>query len=148
MFHQLNHSLLLVRVLANRLLKLFDTLGHADDFLFESSLLGLEVAQLLVEADRLCTHGTIMPVDLFLHAVELVGQGLARVLALHCQHVLKSLLLTAQDLNLLLVGVQVLVEHATSLSEVRELALKMGGVLVALHLADRRVSFSTMITSS
>ena len=99
---------------------------------------------MLVEADGLGAHRTIMSVDLLLHTVELVGQGLARVLALHCQHVLEGLLLATQDLNLLLVGVQVLVELATGLGQVGKLTLEVSGVLIALHLADRRVSFSTM----
>ena len=75
-----------------------------------------------------------MPVDFLLDAVQLVGEGLPRVLALHGQHVLEGLLLAAKDLDLFFVRGEVLVQLAASLGQVGELALEMGRVLRSLHL--------------
>lgn len=61
--------------------------------------------------------------------MQLVCEGLARVLALHSENVLEGLLLAAQNLDLLLVSVEVLMELATSLCEVAQLALEVCRVL-------------------
>ena len=45
-----------------------------------------------------------MSVDLFLDAMELVGEGLSCVLAFHSKDVFEGLLLAAQNLHLLLVS--------------------------------------------
>ena len=44
-------SLVVIGVFTDGILELFNALCHADDFLFEGSLLGLEVTELLVETD-------------------------------------------------------------------------------------------------
>ena len=76
-----------------------------------------------------------MAVDFLLDSMELVGESLTGVLALHGENVLKSLLLAAQDLNLLLMSVEVLVERAAGLGQVCQLTLEMSSVLRTLHLA-------------
>ena len=76
-----------------------------------------------------------MAVDFLLDSMELVGESLTSVLALHGENVLKSLLLAAQDLNLLLMSVEVLVERAAGLGQVCQLTLEMSSVLRTLHLA-------------
>ena len=76
-----------------------------------------------------------MAVDFFLHSVELIGQSLARVLALHGQDVFEGLLLAAQDLHLLFVSIQVLMKLAARFRQTLKFALQMGGVFWTLHLA-------------
>lgn len=105
-------SLLVVGVFADGALELLNTLGHADDLLLNGGLLGLEVAVLLLNAGALSAHLAVVASDLLVHSVELILEGLAGVLALHGEHVLEGLLLGAQDLHFLLVGVQLLVEGA------------------------------------
>ena len=78
-----------------------------------------------------------MPIDFLLHTVQFVSEGLARVLALHREHVLQRLLLTAQDLHLFLVRRQILMQLAASLRQIGKLALQMCGVLRTLHLTHR-----------
>ena len=76
-----------------------------------------------------------MPIDLLLHTVQLVSQCLARVLALHSEHVLQRLFLTAQYLHLFLVRGQVLVQLAARFRQIGKLALEVRRVLRPLHLA-------------
>ena len=108
-------SVVIVRILANGILKLLNALSHANDLLFKRGLLRLEVAQLLVQSDALGAHRTVVPVDLLLDAMQLVGQGLPRVLALHGEYIFEGLLLAAQNLHLLLMRGEVLVELAACL---------------------------------
>ena len=128
-------SVVVIGVLANGVLELLDTLRHAHNFLLERGLFRLEVAELLVKSDTLSSHRSIVSVDLLLDAMQLIGQSLPGVLALHSKNILKSLLLTAQDLDLLLVCGEVLVQLAASLRQIRELAFEVGCVLRTLHLA-------------
>ena len=69
--------------------------------------------------------------------MELVSQCFAGVLALHSKHVLKSFLFAAQDLNLLLVRIKVLMELTARVCQTGELSFQVRGVLItsALHLA-------------
>ena len=80
-----------------------------------------------------------MASDLLLYAVKLVGQCLARVLALHCEHVLKRFFFAAQDLHFLLVVVQVLMKLSAGLRHVVQLTLQVGCVLRALHLGGTTI---------
>ena len=128
-------SVVVIGVLANGVLELLDTLRHAHNFLFERGLFRLEVAELLVKSDTLSSHRSIVSVDLLLDAMQLIGQSLSGVLTFHSKNILKSLLLTAQDLDLLLVCGEVLVQLAASLRQIREFTFKVGCVLRTLHLA-------------
>ena len=128
-------SVVVIRVFADGVFELLDALGHADDLLLECSLLCLQVAQLLVQSNAFSAHRPIVPIDLLLHTVQLVSQGLARVLALHREHVLQRLFLTAQYLHLLLVRGQVLVQLAARFRQIGKLALEVRRVLRPLHLA-------------
>lgn len=98
-------SFFFVRIFADLILKLFDTLGHAHNFLLECCFLSFEIAQLLVQADRLRAHHTVVSGDFFLDAVEFVSEGFTRVLAFHGEYIFESFLFTAQDLDLFLVHV-------------------------------------------
>ena len=128
-------SVVVIGVLANGVLELLDTLRHAHNVLLERRRFRLEVAELLVKSDTLSSHRSIVSVDLLLDAMQLIGQSLSGVLALHSKNILKSLLLTAQGLDLLLVCGEVLVQLAASLRQIRELAFEVGCVLRTLHLA-------------
>ena len=128
-------SVVIIGVLANGVFELLDALRHAHNFLFERGLFCLEVAKLLVKSDTLSSHRSIVSVDLLLDAMQLIGQSLPGVLAFHSKNILKSLLLTAQDLDLLLVCGEVLVQLAASLRQIREFAFEVGCVLRTLHLA-------------
>ena len=128
-------SFLLVGVLADSVLELLDTFRHTDYLFLKSHFLGLEVSELLVKTDGLGAHDAVMSRDVLLDAMELVGQSLASVLALHGEDVLECFLLTAEDLHLFLMNVQILMERAARLGQAGELALKVRRVLAALHLA-------------
>ena len=141
-------SLVFVGVLADGLFELLNTLGHPDDLLLEGSLLGLQVAHLLVETDRLSPHDAVVASDFLLHAVELVSQRLAGVLALHCQNVFEGLLLAAQDLDLFFVRNQILVQLSASFSEISKLTLKVSCVLRSLHLANSGITYKEVNISS
>jgi hypothetical protein len=73
-----------------------------------------------------------MAADILLYAMELVGQGLACVLAFHGQNVFEGLLFRTEDLNFLLVVGKALAEHAASVGEVVQFSLEMGSVLGTL----------------
>lgn len=124
-----SHSFLIVRVLADRGLELLSALGHADDLLLDGDLLGLEVANLLLESGRFSAHLSVVARDVLVNAVQLILEGLAGVLALHGEHVLEGLLLRAQNLNLLLVSVELLVQGARLLHQRVELALQVRSVV-------------------
>ena len=114
--------------------QLFNSLCHANDLLFEGSLFRFQISELLVQSDALGSHRAVVPVDLLLHAVKLICEGLSGVLALHREDILESLLLAAQDLDFFLVSGEVLVQLAACLGQVRQLTLKVCRVLRALHL--------------
>ena len=80
-------------VSTNLQLELLNTLRHAQHFLLERSLVRLQVRQLLLQALALSRHVAVVTRDLLNHAVQLVGESLARVLALHGEHGLERLLL-------------------------------------------------------
>jgi hypothetical protein len=51
------------------------------------------LSDLLLQSGALGLLVRVVPLDLLLHAVQLVGERLPRVLLLHCQHGLQGLLL-------------------------------------------------------
>lgn len=69
--------------------------------------------------------------DFLVDTVEFIFEGLARVLALHGQHIFEGLLFGAQDLHLLLVGVQVLVQRAAQLHQAVQFAFQVCRVVRA-----------------
>lgn len=73
-----------------------------------------------------------MSLDLFLNSVQLVGKCLSSVLTFHSKHVLESLLLAAQNLNLFLVSVDAFGKLTANLCQVAQLALKMSSVVRSL----------------
>ena len=112
-------SSLVIRVLANSILELLNTLRHPHDLLLKSCLLSLQVSKLLVQPHTLSTHRAVVAIDVLLDTMEFISECLPSVLALHSKHVLERLLLTAKDLDFLLVSGQVLVKLAARLSQVR-----------------------------
>lgn len=123
-------------VAANLKLKLFNALLHADDILLKSGLVVLELGELLLKSSALCLLVCVVSLDLLLDTVELIGQSLAGVALLHGENALESLLLTAQNLNLLLVSVEVLLQLSHSVIQVVQLALEMSGVVRATCMAS------------
>ena len=69
--------------------------------------------------------------DFLVDAVQFIFEGLARVLTLHGQHIFEGLLFRAQDLHLLLVGVQVLVQRAAQVHQAVQFALQVRRVVRA-----------------
>ena len=70
--------------------------------------------------------------------MQLVRESLARVVLLHREHTLESLLLATENLHLLLVSVEVLLKSANRLIQVVQLALQVSRVVRALPLVTRR----------
>ena len=128
---ELGCSWLIVGVLTNSSFELLNALGHAHDLLLDGGLFSLQVAHLLLKSGRLGAHLPVVACDLLVNAVQLVLKSLACVLALHGQHVFKSLLLGAQDLHFLLVGVQLLVKGTAQLHQVVQFALEVRSVVTA-----------------
>ena len=89
-------------------LQLFNTFLYSDDILLKRCLVILELSDLLLKTSALCLLVIVMTLDLLLNAVKLIGQSFACVLLLHGEHAFQSLLLTAKDLSLLLVSVELL----------------------------------------
>jgi hypothetical protein len=116
-------------IMADLKLKLLDTLLNPDDVLLKGGLIILELGDLLLEAGALGLLVVVVALDLLLHAVQLVSQGLPRVLLLHRQHTLQGLLLTTQDLGLLLVSIELLLEGSDSVIQVVKLALEVSSVV-------------------
>jgi hypothetical protein len=112
-------------------LKLLDTFLYSDDVLLEGGLIVLELSDLLLKTGALGLLVIVVTLDLLLNAVKLVGQSLARILLLHGQDALKSLFLTAKDLSLLLVSVELLLKGSYGVIQVVQLALKVSGVVGA-----------------
>ena len=124
-------SCLVVGVLSNRGLELFNALGHADNLLLDRSFFGLEVSELLLQTGRLSTHLAIVARDFLVNSVQLVLESLARILAFHGQHVFERFLLRTQNLHFLLVRVKLLVQGAAEVHQRVKLALQMGRVVAA-----------------
>lgn len=61
--------------------------------------------------------------------MELVRQGLPRVLALHREHVFERFFLRAENLNFLLVCREALVEHTARFCEASKLTFQMRSVV-------------------
>ena len=74
-------------------LKLLDAFLDANDVLLKSGLIVLELSDLLLQSRALGLLVRVVPLDLLLHAVQLVGERLPRVLLLHGQDGLQGLLL-------------------------------------------------------
>ena len=70
-----------------------------------------------------------MAFDLLLDSVELIRQSLAGIVLLHGEDTFEGLLLAAEDLDLLLVGAQLLLECVDRIIQVVQLALQMGSVV-------------------
>ena len=79
-----SHELLVV--CANLCLELLNSCLHPEDLLVQSSLLSLEISNLLVEPHGLGSLILIMSLDLLIYSMQLVDQGFASILHLHCQH--------------------------------------------------------------
>ena len=124
-------SWLVVGVLADGSLELLDALGHAHDLLLNGSLFGLEVAHLLLQAGALGAHLPVVARDLLINSMQLILEGFSSILAFHGKHILESFFLRAQNLHLLLVGVQLLVKGAAKVHQAVELALEVSSVVGA-----------------
>jgi hypothetical protein len=112
-------------------LQLFDTLLYSNDVLLKRCLVILELSDLLLKTGSLGLLVVIVALDLLLDTVELVGESLASVLLLHGQNALKSFFLTAKDLCLLLVSVELLLQRPDGVIQVIELSLEVSGVVGA-----------------
>ena len=86
-------------------LQLLNALLDAYDVLLKWGLIVLELSDLLLQTAALGPLVSIVTLDLLLNTVQLIGEGLARVLLFHGKDALKGLLLWAEDLNFLLMGV-------------------------------------------
>lgn len=89
-------------------LQLFNTFLYSDDVLLKRCLVILELSDLLLKTSALGLLVIIVALDFLLNAVELIGEGLASILLLHGEDALQGFLLTAEDLSLLLVSVELL----------------------------------------
>jgi len=67
--------------------------------------------------------------DLLFDSVELIRQSLAGIVLLHGEDTFKGLLLAAENLDLLLVGAQLLLECVHRIIQVIQLSLQMGSVV-------------------
>ena len=97
-----------VFIVSDLQLQFLDPLLHPDHILLQSSLLVFQSGELLLQSLPLCVLISVVSSDLFLHSVQLIGQSLPRILALHSQNAFQSLFLASQYLHLLLVSVQLL----------------------------------------
>ena len=73
-------------------LKLFDAFLDANDVLFKSGPIVLELSDLLLQSGTLGLLVGVVSLYFFLNAVKLIGESLPCVLLLHCQDGLESLL--------------------------------------------------------
>jgi hypothetical protein len=89
------------------------------------------LSDLLLKTGALGLLVIVVALDLLLNAVELVGESLAGVLLFHGQHTLEGLLLTAKDLGLFLVSVELLLQSPDGVIQVIELSLEVSGVVGA-----------------
>ncbi len=83
----------------------------------------------MLKAGALSLLIVIVALDFLLDTVKLIGESLAGVLLLHGQHALQGLLLTAQDLGLLLVSIELLLKGSDGIIQVVQLALEVSGVI-------------------
>ena len=122
-------SWLIVRVLADGRLELLDALSHANDLLFDSGLLSLEIADLLLETSALSAHLSIVASNILVNSMQFIFEGLSSVLALHSQHILESFLLRSENLYFFLVGVQLFVKGSAQLHQVVKFAFEVSSVV-------------------
>ena len=133
-------SVQLVVVLSNLQLQLFNALRHSEDFLLERGLVRLQVGQLLLQALAFSSHVAVVTGDLLEYTVQLVGERLPRVLALHGQHGLERLLLRAQNLNFFLVNVKIFGQLTCRFIQVAELALEVRRIVALVHAHNGQTS--------
>lgn len=118
-------------VMADLELQLLNTFLYSDDVLLKWGLIVLKLSDLLLKAGALGLLVVIVALDFLLNAVKLIGESLASVLLLHGQHALQCLLLTAQDLGLFLVSIELFLKGSDGVIQVVQLALEVSGVVWA-----------------
>ena len=128
----INRSVKLFVFLPDLQLHLLDATDHPDDLFLKCSLVSCQIAHLLLEPLALRIHIRVVAVDFLNDTVQLVGQCLASVLALHSQDRFERLFLGAQNLDLLLVHVEVFRKLPASFCQMLELSLHVSGVLIGL----------------
>ena len=133
------HSVEPLIILPDLQLELLDSLGHAQNFLFEGGFVRLQIAELLLQSLRLRLLVTVMPAYFFNDSVQLVGQRFPRILAFHSQYGLKCLFLWSEDLYLFLVNIQILCQLPHGVIQVRQFALQVRRVILlscCIHAHD------------
>lgn len=110
--------------------ELLNSLSYPQDLLLKGCFVIFQVAQLLLQSLSFGILVAVVPRYLLDDPVQLVGEGLARILALHGQHRLQGLLLRPKDLHLFLMHVQVLSQLPGHLVQVCKLAIQMGRIIL------------------
>lgn len=114
-------------------LQLLDAFLDANDVLLKRGLIVLELSDLLLKSGTFGLLVGVVSLDFLFDAVQLVRERLPCVLLLHGQDGLEGLLLRAQNLNLLLVGVQLLLQLSYCVIKVVKLSLQVSCVVSTSH---------------
>lgn len=72
--------------------------------------------------------------NFFIYAVQFILQRLSRVLAFHGEYVFQGFFFRAQDLNLFLMRVEVLVKNTASIHQVVQLTFEVGRIVTTTTL--------------